>query len=273
MQTRGVSMNTNLPNHLISEEERFSTDFYNYLSTPENASRYTPSIDFLSRKYGNRQIRIWDIGCGNAAFAKYLPEHYRYIGIDHSEVAILHCRKFFPQYEFIVSDLNKILHSTDESGDRPDVIILCGLLFHSVSKNTLDKKNDREIVDLCLETLSTDGHLIIIAPFAYSDIEGYRTIDQAKWKLSEVEKIITGCKAKTVWQSMTMQIGVDARVREQQMQPDWFLPANRGDCANRYSGTYLGSWTIILQPSFDSSPLTITDETSGEKVSEFGYVN
>lgn len=233
-----------MPNHEIGEEERFETDFYDYLDSPENRSRYEVAIDALSRLRPNESLTILDVGCGHANIANSISDRISYIGIDHSEVAIEACRKNFPNQTFVVGDALNYLNSSDPV----DAIVCCGFLFHNVDKNTLTRNDDNVLVNQCLASLKKDGLLIIISPFAYSDAEGYEMFDQASWKLKNMELVLDGCNGEKVWQSMVLQLGAGDRAKNQNHVPDWWTPPTRDGNTNRYSGTYLGSWTVMLSP-------------------------
>ncbi|MEM6813234.1 MAG: class I SAM-dependent methyltransferase [Bacteroidota bacterium] len=238
------NLDKSVPNHAIGEEERFKTDFYDYLDTPENSSRYTIAMDAIKRLSANRSLKILDVGCGHANIANYTDDEMEYVGIDHSQIAIEYCTEKFPNHTFVTGDAQNYL----ENSEPFDIIICCGFLFHNVDKNTLVRNNDKLMIEKCLSRLTSQGYLVIISPFAYSDAVGFQLFDQAKWKLNNIELVLSECKGNRVWQSMALQIGAGNRAKNQTEVPDWWTPADRGGNFNRYSGTYLGSWTLILEP-------------------------
>lgn len=232
------------PNHTVSEEERFNSDFYSYLEQPENMTRYTLSLDFLDRCF-NKKYDVLDVGCGNAAIAKYVSNKCMYEGVDHSRSAIDYCKSLYPVYNFYTDDIENFIKNSNK---RYDVIIMCGFLFHTVDKEDLTKKNDEVIVLTCIKNLlKEDGYFVIIAPFSFRSNEKYSMIKQAEWKLKSVENNVSFLKKVPVFQGISIQHGIEKKVRNQKMIPDWFLSDPNDNLNNRFSGTYLAAWTLIYK--------------------------
>lgn len=238
------------PERKTSEEERFQDDYYSYFESPENATRYTPSVWFLDQAFKQSSFSLLDLGCGNAALNKYLPERCDYLGIDHSEAAIEYCAKLYPNQKFITKDLSLVLPELASENQKFDAIVLAGLLFHNVDKETLQQNDDRELVQFCLDNLISDrGYLVIIVPFAYGDHPSHNLYARAQWLQNLVEELLETAKANIVYENISLQVGLDKKVREQKKTPDWFVADRTADYSNKYAGTYMATWTFIASPS------------------------
>ena len=240
-------MSVDEANHAIGEEARFDTDFYDYLASPENATRYTPAADYLYRRYRDSPYSLLDVGCGNAAFAQHALGAIRYVGIDHSQSAISDCAAAYPEHSFICDDAVAGLENLARERRRFDAVLMCGFLFHVVDKSSLAKKSDADPLRFALQNvLEPDGVLIVIAPFAFRDNETYSLLEQAAWKLATVESVLEDLPVRRVHQVLAVQFGVEHHVASQAQTPDWFVPPEDESCENRYSGHYLASWTLVL---------------------------
>ena len=234
------------PDRKTSEEERFQDDYYSYFEAPENATRYAPSVWFLDEAFKQQSFSVLDLGCGNAALNKYLPTRCEYVGVDHSEAAIEGCLKLYPDRQFIAKDLSILLPELASENKKFDAVVLAGLLFHNVDKETLEKKDDRELIQFCLSKLVSDrGYLVIIVPFAYGNHRSHNLFVRAEWLQKLVEEMLESAKAKIVYENISLQIGLDEKVRQQKQTPDWFVADSNADYANNYAGTYMAAWTFI----------------------------
>lgn len=234
------------PDRNTSEEERFEDDYYSYLESPENAPRYKPAAYFLNDTFEQQSFSLLDLGCGNAALAKYLPERCDYLGVDHSQLAIEHCLKHYPNRKFVAKDLSVFLPELVAENKRFDAVVLAGLLFHTTDKETLEQKDDQETVQFCLDKLVSDrGYLVIVVPFAYGNHPDHSLYARAEWLQNSVEKMLETASAKVVFENITLLIGLDQKVRQQKKQPDWFVPDSNAEYSNKYAGTYMASWTFI----------------------------
>jgi SAM-dependent methyltransferase len=193
---------------------------------------------------------LLDLGCGNGALNKYLPARCDYLGIDHSEAAIEYCSKLYPNKKFLAKDLWVALPELDSENQKFDAVMLAGLLFHNVDKETLEQKDDQELVQFCLDKLISDeGYLVIIVPFAYGNHPSHNLYARAEWLQNLVEKLLETAKAKIVSENISLQVGLDKKVRQQKTTPDWFVPDSTADYSNKYAGTYMATWTFIASPS------------------------
>ncbi|MBV9385037.1 MAG: methyltransferase domain-containing protein [Chroococcidiopsidaceae cyanobacterium CP_BM_ER_R8_30] len=240
------------PDRKTSEEERFEDDYYSYFESPENATRYTPSVWFLDGAFKQRTFALLDIGCGNGALNKYLPDRCDYLGIDHSQTAIEYCSKQYKNKSFLAKDVSILLPELSSKNRKFDVVVLSGVLFHTVNKETLEKKDDLALLQLCLDKIITDeGYLVIIVPFAYGKHPSHNLFVRAEWLQRSVEDIIKTAKAKIVYENISLQIGLDKKIRQQKKIPDWFVPDSNADYSNKYAGTYMATWTFIASPAVD----------------------
>jgi SAM-dependent methyltransferase len=237
------------PDRKTSEEDRFQDDYYSYFESPENATRYTPSVWFLEEAFKNQPFSLLDLGCGNAALNKYLPDRCDYFGVDHSEAAIQGCLKLYPNQKFATKDLWEILPELASENKKFDAVVLSGLLFHTVDKETLEQKNDLELVQFCLDKLISDrGYLVIIVPFAYGNHPSHNLFARAEWLQKLLEELLETAKAKVDFENISLQIGLDKKVRQQKQIPDWFVSDNNADYSNKYAGTYMATWTFLASP-------------------------
>ncbi|MEA5596191.1 class I SAM-dependent methyltransferase [Rivularia sp. UHCC 0363] len=234
------------PDRNTSEEERFQDDYYSYLESPENTPRYKPTVCFLNDAFPEESFSLLDLGCGNAALCKYLPERCDYLGIDHSELAIERCLKLFPQRKFVAADLSVKLAQMVEQNQKFDAIVMAGLLFHSTDKNTLEKKDDQEIIEFCLQKLVSDrGYLVIIVPFCYGNHPNHTLFARAELLQKLVNSMVEKAQGSMVYGNISLLTGLDERVRGQKTTPDWFVADSNADYANIYVGTYMAAWTFI----------------------------
>ncbi|WGV27736.1 methyltransferase domain-containing protein [Halotia branconii] len=234
------------PERKTSEEERFQDDYYSYFESVENTTRYTPAASFLDNAFKKQSFSVLDLGCGNGALTKYLPERCDYLGVDHSELAIDKCLKLYPNKNFVTKDLSSFFSELVESNHKFDAVVLAGLLFHSIDKESLDQKNDQEIIDVCVnKILSDQGYLVIIVPFCYGNHPSHNLFVRAEWLQNFVEKMLEIANAKIIHENISLQIGLDKKVREQKVLPDWFVSDSNADYSSIFVGTYMASWTFI----------------------------
>lgn len=119
-----------------------------------------------------------------------------------------------------------------------------------VDKETLEQRDDRELVQFCLHKLISDrGYLVIIVPFAYGDRPSHNLYARAEWLQNLVEELLETAKAKIVYENISLQIGLDKKIRQQKKTPDWFVPDSTADYSNKYAGTYMATWTFIASAS------------------------
>lgn len=239
-------MEIQAPERKTSEEGRFEDDYYSYLELPENATRYIPVVYFLDEAFKQQSFSLLDLGCGNGALAKHLPNSCDYLGVDHSELAIERCLELYPNKKFICQDLSGLMPKLASENQKFDAVVLSGLLFHSTDKESLEKKDDQEIIQFCLDNIISDkGYLVIIVPFAYGDHPSHNLFVRAEWLQKSVESMLEIAKAKVVYENISLQIGLDAKIRQQKSIPDWFIPDSSTDYDNKYAGTYMASWTFL----------------------------
>ena len=242
-------MQNQTPERKTSEEERFQDDYYSYFESPENATRYTPTACFLDNAFQEESFSLLDLGCGNGALSKYLPDRCDYLGVDHSESAIEYCLKLYSSRKFVAKDLSDFLSELAEENQKFDTVVMAGLLFHSIDKETLEQKDDQQIIQFCLNKILSDkGYLVIIVPFCYGDHPSHNLFVRAEWLQKSVEKMLKIAKAKIVHENISLHIGLDKRVRQQKVIPDWFVFDSSADYSSIFVGTYMASWTFIASP-------------------------
>ncbi|WP_196515221.1 methyltransferase domain-containing protein [Nostoc sp. WHI] len=242
-------MNNLVPERKTSEEERFENDYYSYFESPENVTRYTPTSSFLDNVFKEKSFSLLDLGCGNAALNKYLPARCDYLGVDHSELAIEQCLKLYPNRKFVAQDLSFFLSELARENKKFDAVVLAGLLFHSVNKETQEQKDDQEIIQFCVDKiLSEKGYIVIIVPFCYGNHPDHSLFVRAEWLQKSVEKMLEIAKAKIVHENISLQVDLEKRVGQQKVIPDWFVADSNADYPSIFVGTYMASLTFIASP-------------------------
>lgn len=228
------------------EEERYEDDYYAYLKAEENETRFTVLIGSLIRRFDEGPFSLVDIGCGQGQLINYLPSQCRYTGVDHSHLAIAECNRLYPQHHFICAGVEKL--ARDAGGEGFDVVVLSGMFGHIVDKDSLESHSDREILTTVhASLLTTRGVLGLIVPFTYRDDPAFALGVQADWKLGLVMSELANMADRLAFLNVSVQLGLERRIRAQRRRPDWFIddPALASD--NRYTGTYLAALTLIFE--------------------------
>lgn len=244
-------MEDKYPERKLSEEERFKSDYFSYFEQPENATRYTPTVYFLEEAFKERPFSLLDLGCGNGALLKYVSSRCNYVGLDHSEYAIKYCLTRYPNKTFVCQDLSVFINKLAAQNDKFDVVVLSGMIFHTVDKESQHHKNEQEIIQFCLDKIISDkGYLVIIIGFNYGDHPAHSLFVRAKWLHDLAEKMLKTTQAKIVYKNMSLQLGLEKKILQQNVMPDWFVPDSTTDYSSEFAGTYMASWTFIASPLF-----------------------
>ena len=243
-------MEDNYPERKMSEEERFQSDYYSYLEQPENATRYTLPVHFLEDAFKERSFSLLDLGCGNGALLKYLPSRCDYVGVDHSEYSIKYCLNLYPKRTFACQDIWVFLRKLATENKKFDAVVLCGMIYHTVDKESQQHKDEQEIIQFCLDKIISDkGYLVIIVGFSYGNHPDHSLFVRAEWLQKSVENMLEAAKANIVYENMSLQIGLEKKIGQQKVIPEWFVQDASTDYSSKFAGTYRASWTFIASPS------------------------
>ncbi len=250
--TPPVGLEAHFDPHDIQQE--WTSDFYAYFEAPENASRYTPAIQFLETQFQSG-YSVLDLACGSGTLLHHLPSGCRYLGIDHCEGVIARCRQTYPHRNFACQDVRAALLALATKRQSFDAVVLSGLLFNSVDRHTQIKLDDLKILQACEGVVAPGGTIVLVVPFVFSDHPDYGLMAQAEWKLQSIDRLLHPFGSIRLFQAMTVQIGLERRIAEQAIFPDWFIaPGGALDQASHWHGTFMGTWTIILEPETASMP-------------------
>ena len=243
-------MEDNYPKRKISEEERFQSDYFSYFKQPENATRYTPAVYFIEEAFKERSYSLLDLGCGNGALLKYLPSRCEYVGVDRSEYAIKYCLDLYSNNTFVCQDLSEFLRKLATENKKFDAVMLCGMIYHTVDKESEQHKNEQEIIQFSLDKIVTDkGYPIVIVGLNYGDRPDRSLFVRAEWIHKLVGKMLKTAKANIVYDNLSLQMGLEKKLGQQKAIPDWFVQDSSADYSSKFDGTYMASWTFIASPS------------------------
>ena len=134
--------------------QQLNTSSYEQLAQDFDATRFTPWKEMepivVDIKDGDS---IADIGCGNGRLLKALPSvNFKYVGIDSNNYLLEKARKFYPDHEFRLSDME----SLELEENSYDYIFFIASFHHLVTK-----KARLVLLNKCKKALKGDGVLII----------------------------------------------------------------------------------------------------------------
>ncbi|MBS8121897.1 class I SAM-dependent methyltransferase [Candidatus Vampirococcus lugosii] len=141
-------------------------DFYNSQSEKRNQTRqkYWPEFKIILekiKKYKKENIKILDLGCGNARILNYLQEELSdfekidYTGVDISENLINISKNKYPNYNFYTSDMLDFLQN--ESQEEYDFVFMIASFQH------IPNKSERKLIlKYIYKILKYNGKLISI---------------------------------------------------------------------------------------------------------------
>jgi SAM-dependent methyltransferase len=222
---------------------------FDYLNSEPARTRYTPSISWLERQFSrDRIVSVLDFGCGDASYANLIPCNWVYTGVEHHKKAIAKCRKKFPQFKFIHSDINFFERYNKSAQIQPiekfDIVVLSGFLFNSVDKDG-NKIDDLEVVFSLLNICKKNGHLVIITPFVFSYSKDFNYEKQSEWKFISMDRILNRVPHREVFRHKCEQIGLTEVVANQKYKPNWWTTNQRN--FTHCKGNCMGCCTIIIQ--------------------------
>jgi SAM-dependent methyltransferase len=239
--------NHDMPMHEIDEDGRYTSDFYAYLEQPENDTRYTPTLDWLTRWYGDTRFSLLDVGCGHGQLGRLAPDRCDYVGIDHSMPAIDRCRALYPHRDFLCADVLDFA-GTGNDDRRFDAVVLAGMINHMVDKDTLATKSDRRILSAYIESVAKPGGFVsIIVGVPYRSDPEYGLFPQAAWKHGKIADAVEGLPLAPVALSLTVQLGLENKIRQQRQRPDWFIERPEDATSNRHTGEFIASLTALYR--------------------------
>lgn len=232
----------------MRKDGQYRTDYFAYLETPENATRYTTALDHLSRRHGEHPLRVLDLGCGTATLAAHLPAGSQYHGVDHDPVALAIARDRFPDAAFTEDDNPRFLTLAADHGEQWDAVILAGVLFHQTRAGTDEHHDDTGVLRACLRVLNPDGRLVLLAPFAYTRATGHDFWTRASWKRATTVALLDRLRAQAAicYEAITVQIGLEHRLATQSAPPAWFVPDPDGVPDSPFHGHYLATLTLMI---------------------------
>ena len=128
--------------------------FQNLLIPDDYTVIYKKLSELIKKNF--MDYTVYDLGCGDAPFAKYLDKEVNYIGIDVNIKHIQKAQKDYPHFNFECLDLSSIEFSNQRS-----LIILDGVIHHlddELVSCLLDKLNNITTYSIfCKDPVYTDN--------------------------------------------------------------------------------------------------------------------
>ena len=116
-----------------------------------NLLGYPKEIKKIFSIISKNNPKVLEIGCGSGRDAKEILKYTNdYLGIDFSEGMIKQAKKFVPEADFIIADLEEFIFP-----EKLDVIFAAASLLHS------DKENLKNFFNKAYDTLNKGGVIFI----------------------------------------------------------------------------------------------------------------
>ncbi|EGG95019.1 hypothetical protein IMCC1989_1964 [gamma proteobacterium IMCC1989] len=164
-----------LPSSLLNQEEKYLSDYSDYLCAPESSDRYKIALSQIKQYSENKKIELLDLGCGNGALANYISDNFLYRGLDNNKAAIDAALK--KEYSVSIKPAFDVVDVLEWSGKvdgypKANVLMLGDLLggaLFSMSSNQFSTTfDDKCFVTECISRHLVDGGLVsVVTPFYY----------------------------------------------------------------------------------------------------------
>ncbi|MDF5720182.1 MAG: hypothetical protein PUP91_06770 [Rhizonema sp. PD37] len=88
----------------------------------------------------------------------------------------------YPSRTFVCEDLWVFLRKLATENKKFDAVVLCGMIYHTVDKESQQHKDEQEIIQFCLDKIINDkGYLVIIIGLNYGNHRDHSLFVRAEW--------------------------------------------------------------------------------------------
>ncbi len=214
----------------MNQEEKYQNDYFNYLCEPENASRYQLLLDQIRQFSPVKPIRLFDIGCGNGALAKYVDSEFLYHGFDHNPLAIASAKSkpwSNNNSQFEVSNILQWAHQTTEADQKADVLvfssILGGVRLSTKQENILIPPQEQDLILNCIENhLKPHGLISVVTTFRYDPNDPGSLFSFATTNRKQLNGRLPLFKLSTLTETILPMPDLNKAVKRQKNKPRWF---------------------------------------------------